>query len=148
MLFRGEGGFGGEPPPKVSPPVEVPKDTPPTFVIEETSSPEQALLYRLSGDYNPLHADPDFAQAVGFAQGPILHGLCTYGYMVRHAAAGACGGDATRLTAFDAQFRRPVWPGETIVTEGWQVRPDAVALKVKVKGKDDAVILGAWATLG
>jgi acyl dehydratase len=148
MLFRGEGGFGGEPPPKASPPVEAPKDTPPTFSVEETSSPEQALLYRLSGDYNPLHADPDFARAVGFEQGPILHGLCTFGFMVRHAAKAVCGGDATRVTAFEAQFRRPVWPGETIVTEGWQVRPDAVALRVKVKGKDDAVIIGAWATLG
>jgi acyl dehydratase len=148
MLFRGEGGFGGEAPPKASPPVEAPKDTPPTFSIEEASSPEQALLYRLSGDYNPLHADPDFARAVGFEQGPILHGLCTFGFMMRHAAKGAWGGDSTRVKAFDAQFRRPVWPGETIVTEGWQVRPDAVALKVKVKGKDDAVILGAWATLG
>jgi len=85
---------------------------------------------------------------VGFEQGPILHGLCTFGFMMRHAAKGAWGGDSTRVKAFDAQFRRPVWPGETIVTEGWQVRPDAVALKVKVKGKDDAVILGAWATLG
>jgi acyl dehydratase len=147
MLFRGEGGFGGEPPPKASPPVEAPKDTAPTFVIEEASSPEQALLYRLSGDFNPLHADPDFARAVGFDQGPILHGLCTFGFMVRHAAMAVCGGDAARLKAFEAQFRRPVWPGETIVTEGWRVRPDAVALKVKVKGKDDAVILGAWATL-
>jgi acyl dehydratase len=147
MLFRGEGGFGGEPPPKVSPPVEAPKDTAPTFVIEEASSPEQALLYRLSGDYNPLHADPDFARAVGFDQGPILHGLCTFGFMVRHAAMAVCGGDGARLKAFEAQFRRPVWPGETIVTEGWRVRPDAVALKVKVKGKGDAVILGAWATL-
>jgi acyl dehydratase len=147
MLFRGEGGFGGEPPPKVRPPVEKPKDTPPTFSVEETSSAEQALLYRLSGDYNPLHGDPDFARAVGFAEGPILHGLCTYGFMVRHVSRAVCGGDATRLTAFDAQFRRPVWPGETIVTEGWQVRPDAVALEVKVKGRDDAVIVGAWATL-
>jgi acyl dehydratase len=148
MLFRGEGGFGGEPPPKVPPPVEKPKEAPPTFSIEETSSPEQALLYRLSGDYNPLHADPDFARAVGFDQGPILHGLCTFGFMVRHVARAVCGGDATRVRAFDAQFRRPVWPGETIVTEGWHVRPDAVALQVKVKGKDDAVIVGAWATLG
>jgi acyl dehydratase len=148
MLFRGEGGFGGEAPPKVPPPVELPKDTPPTFAIGETSSPEQALLYRLSGDYNPLHADPDFARAVGFAEGPILHGLCTFGFMVRHAAKAAFAGDATRITSFEAQFRRPVWPGETIVTEGWQVEPDAVALKVKVKGKDDPVIVGAWARGG
>jgi acyl dehydratase len=146
ILFRGEGGFGGAPPPKDAPPVERPRDVPPTFSIEEVTSPEQALLYRLSGDHNPLHADPEFARAVGFDR-PILHGLCSYGFMVRHVARGACGGDATRLRSFEAQFRRPVWPGDTLVTEGWVVRPDAVALQVKVKERDEVVIAGAWATL-
>ena len=147
ILFRGEGGFGGEPPPKEPPPVERPRDVPPTFSVEETTSPEQALLYRLSGDLNPLHADPAFAQAVGFERGPILHGLCSFGFMVRHVARGVCGGDATRVRSFEAQFRRPVWPGDTLVTEGWLVRPDAVALQVKVKERDEVVLSGAWATL-
>jgi acyl dehydratase len=148
IIFRGEGGFGGDPPPKEPPPVEKPpRETPPTFSVEETTSPEQALLYRLSGDLNPLHADPEFARGVGFERGPILHGLCTFGFMVRHVARAACGGDATRLRAFEAQFRRPVWPGDTLVTEGWQVRPDAVALQVRVKERDEVVIAGAWATL-
>jgi acyl dehydratase len=148
ILFRGEGGFGGDPPPKETAPVERPRDVPPTFSVEELTSPEQALLYRLSGDLNPLHADPEFARAVGFERGPILHGLCTFGFMVRHVAQGACGGDATRVRAFEASFRRPVWPGDTLVTEGWLVRPDAVALQVKVKERDEVVIAGAWATLG
>jgi acyl dehydratase len=147
IIFRGEGGFGGDPPPKATPPVERPRDTPPTFSIEEPTTPEQALLYRLSGDLNPLHADPEFARSVGFEQGPILHGLCTFGFMVRHVARGACGGDATRVRAFEAQFRRPVWPGDTLVTEGWVVRPGAVAMQVKVKERDEVVIAGAWATL-
>jgi acyl dehydratase len=147
ILFRGEGGFGGDPPPKEPLPVERPRDVPPTFSIEETTSPEQALLYRLSGDLNPLHADPEFARAVGFERGPILHGLCTFGFMVRHAARGACGGDATRLKAFEGQFRRPVWPGDTLVTEGWIVRPDAMALQVKVKERDEVVVSGAWAKM-
>jgi acyl dehydratase len=147
MLFRGDGGFGGEPPPKEAPPVERPRDMPPTFTVEETTSPEQALLYRLSGDHNPLHADPEFARNVGFERGPILHGLCSYGFMVRHVARGACGGDATRVRSFEAQFKRPVWPGDTLVTEGWVVRPDAVALQVKVKERDEVVLAGAWATL-
>jgi acyl dehydratase len=146
MLFRDQGGFGGEPLPKEAPGVERPKDAPPTFSIEETTSPEQALLYRLSGDHNPLHADPDFARRVGFEQGPILHGLCTFGFMVRHVAKGACGGDATRIRAFEGQFRRPVWPGDTLVTEGWVVSPGNVALRVKVRERDEAVITGAWAT--
>jgi acyl dehydratase len=148
ILFRGEGGFGGEPPPKDAPPVEKPpREVGPTFSVEETTSPEQALLYRLSGDLNPLHADPEFARNVGFERGPILHGLGTFGFMVRHVARAACGGDASRIRAFEAQFRRPVWPGDTLVTEGWQVRPDAFALHVKVKERDEVVIAGAWATL-
>jgi acyl dehydratase len=147
MLFRDAGGFGGPPPPKEAPPVERPRDAAPTFAIEETTSLEQALMYRLSGDLNPLHADPDFAREVGFERGPILHGLCTFGFMVRHVAQGVCGGDASRVRAFEAQFKRPVWPGETLVTEGWLVRPDAVALQVKVKERDEVVIAGAWATL-
>jgi acyl dehydratase len=145
MLFRDQGGFGGESPPKETAPVEKPRDVPPTFSIEEATSPEQALLYRLSGDHNPLHADPDFARRVGFERGPILHGLCTFGFMVRHVAKALCAGDATRLRAFEAQFRRPVWPGETLVTEGWVVRPGAVALRVKVRERDEAVITAAWA---
>ncbi len=144
MLFRGEGGFGGEPPPRERAPVERPEGAPPTFTVEEKTSPEQALLYRLSGDRNPLHADPEFARSVGFEQGPILHGLCSFGFMVRHVAKAMCAGDATRLRAFEAQFKRPVWPGETLVTEGWQVG-DGAALRVKVKERDEVVISGAWA---
>ena len=68
--------------------------------------------------------------------------------MVRHVVQAVCGGDATRLRAFEAQFKRPVWPGETLVTEGWRVGPDAVALQVKVKERDEVVISGAWALLG
>jgi len=147
MIFRDAGGFGGEPAPKDPVPVERPKDTPPTFSIEETTSPEQALLYRLSGDHNPLHADPEFARRVGFERGPILHGLCTFGFMVRHVARALCGGDVSRVRSVEAQFRRPVWPGDTLVTEGWVVRPGAVALRVRVKERDDAVITGAWALL-
>jgi acyl dehydratase len=107
---------------------------------------EKALLYRLSGDVNPLHADPEFAATVGFDQGPILHGLCTYGYMVRHLAKGACGGDATRITGVEGQFRRPVWPGDTLVTEGWIASPGKVALQVSVKERSEIVLSGASAT--
>jgi acyl dehydratase len=101
----------------------------------------------LSGDRNPLHADPEFARNVGFEQGPILHGLCTFGFMVRHVARGACGGDATRIRSFEAQFKRPVWPGDTLVTEGWIVRPGEIALQVRVKERDEVVIDKAWATI-
>ena len=150
IIFRGEGGFGGETPPREDSGIAVPKDTaanPPDFRIEEATTKEQALLYRLSGDLNPLHADPEFAKNVGFPQGPILHGLCSYGHMVRHVTKGACGGDATKITGFDASFKKPVWPGDTLVTEGWNVAPGKIALTVSVKERNEVVIGSAWATI-
>ena len=93
----------------------------PDFTIELTTTPEQALLYRLSGDDNPLHADPEVAKSVGFAEGPILHGLCTFGVVGRALVRGPCEGDEKRLTAFGAQFRKPVWPGDTLRTTGYVV---------------------------
>jgi acyl dehydratase len=146
IIFRGEGGFGGQTPPREDKVAEIPKGQPADFRIEEQTTPEQALLYRLSGDLNPLHADPEFATNVGFPQGPLLHGLCTYGFMVRHVAKGACGGDVTKVTGFEAKFSKPVWPGDTLVTEGWRVAPGKVALQVSVKERNEAVITGAWAT--
>lgn len=146
IIIRDAGGFGGTTPPKEEKVAEIPKGTEPDFRIEESTSAEQALLYRLSGDVNPLHADPEFAAKVGFTQGPILHGLCTYGYMIRHAVKGGCGGDPTKLTGFEAQFRKPVWPGDTLITEGWRVAPDKLALQVRVKERDEAVCTGCWAT--
>lgn len=146
IIFRGEGGFGGDPPPKEEK-VSLPKDQPADFRVEEATSPEQALLYRLSGDLNPLHADPDFAREVGFEQGPILHGLCTFGHLVRHVAKGVVGGDATRIRSFAAQFRRPVWPGDTFVTEGFRLESGKIGLMMKVKERDEAVLAGAYATL-
>ncbi|MBX3186290.1 MAG: MaoC family dehydratase N-terminal domain-containing protein [Labilithrix sp.] len=147
IIFRDGGGFGGSPPPKEPKVADIPKGQPADFRVEEVTTPEQALLYRLSGDLNPLHADPAFAAEVGFAQGPILHGLCTYGHMVRHVAKGACGGDATKINGFEARFSKPVWPGDTLVTEGWRVGPGKIALQVTVKERSEAVITGAWATV-
>jgi acyl dehydratase len=146
IIYRNHGGFGGQPPPREPSDITIPKDRAPDFRVEEPTTPEQGLLYRLSGDFNPLHADPAFAKSVGFEQGPILHGLCTYGFMVRHAAKGACGGDATRLTSIDGRFSKPVWPGDTIVTQGWVVAPGKLALSVSVKERDETVITAASAT--
>lgn len=146
IVYRGAGGFGGTTPPREEKIAEIPKGAPADFRIEEPTTAEQALLYRLSGDLNPLHADPELAAKVGFEQGPILHGLCTYGHMVRHVAQGACGGDATKVTGFEAKFSKPVWPGDTLVTEGWITAPGKVALRVSVKERNEDVITGAWAT--
>ena len=147
IIWREEGGFGGETPPREEKVIELPKGVPADFRVEETTSAEQALLYRLSGDINPLHADPVFAANVGFTKGPLLHGLCTYGHMVRHVAKGACGGDATKITGFEGKFSKPVWPGDTLVTEGWRVAPGKIALQVSVKERSETVITGAWATV-
>jgi acyl dehydratase len=145
ILVRGAGGFGGKPPPREADEAPVPKDRPADFTVEQVIPPTQALLYRLSGDHNPLHADPEFAARVGFTQGPILHGLCTYGFVARALIASRLGGDGDRLRSLDAQFRKPVWPGETLLTEGWDLGEGKVALRATVTGRPEAVLTGAWA---
>jgi acyl dehydratase len=141
MFFLGEGGFGGPRPPKSVLP-KIPSDAEPVFEFEEQVPQEQALLYRLSGDFNPLHADPAFAAQVGFAEGPILHGLATYGYCARALIHSALGGDAARLRAFHGQFRKPVWPGEVLRTQGFLL--DGVyALRSFAAQREDPVALCA-----
>jgi acyl dehydratase len=140
LLVLGEGGFDGPRPPK-SPIPKIPSGTQPLFVVEERVAPEQALLYRLSGDFNPLHADPAVAKMFGFEKGPILHGLATYGYAARALIHGALGGDATRLSTFHGQFRKPVWPGEVLRTEGFEIEGQ-YALRSSV-GADNVVALFA-----
>lgn len=137
MLVLGEGGFGGPRPPKSTLP-KVPSHVEPSFSVEEQISPEQALLYRLSGDANPLHVDPAVAALLGFEKGPILHGLATYGFAARALIRSALGGDASRLLGFHGQFRKPVWPGETLRTEGFAV-DGQFALRSFSGGSDDVV---------
>lgn len=144
LIQRGAGNFGGSPPPKTTTP-QAPRDRAPDFTIEERVSEEQALLYRLSGDRNPLHADPELAARIGFAQGPILHGLCTYGHALRALGKGLLSGDTTRVRRLDAQFKKPVWPGETLVTEGHDLGDGVVALSTRVKERDEVVLGSAWA---
>jgi acyl dehydratase len=146
ILFRGAGDFGGPPPPRPSAPAPQ-IGAAPDWTHEEATSPEQALLYRLSGDLNPLHADPDFAAMVGFPQGPILHGLCTYGFVARAVIKSACGGDANKLRVFGAQFRKPVWPGDVIRTEGSHAGDGKVLLQAFAAGRSDAVITNCYAEI-
>jgi len=145
IIVRGEGGFGGERPPINDAP-KVPKDREPDWTHSQATRPEQALLYRLSGDLNPLHADPAVAAEVGFEEGPILHGLATFGFIARAAIAECAGGDARRLETVAAQFRKPVWPGDTIVTQGWALDGGRVALQAQVEGRTGAVVTNAWAS--
>ncbi len=148
ILVRDGGGFGGPRPPEAPEEPSVPKDRGPDWSVEEATSPEQALLYRISGDINPLHADPAFAAAVGFPQGPILHGLCTYGYVGRAILRHAAGGDPARIRSYSAQFRKPVWPGDTLVTQGWALPDGKVAIVATAKGRPDPVLTNAWADIG
>jgi acyl dehydratase len=141
MFLLGEGGFGGPRPPK-SPVPKIPGDASPAFQFEEQISPEQALLYRLSGDFNPLHADPAFAKLVGFEQGPILHGLASLGFCVRALVQSALGGNAARLSAFHAQFRKPIWPGEALRIDGFEVE-GKYALRAFAGGRDEPAVLCA-----
>lgn len=117
IIFRLDGGFDGPRPPKAD--KHRTPDREPDFVVEEKTSDEQALLYRLSGDYNPLHADPEIGEKAGFGQ-PILHGLCTYGFAGRAVIDQLCDGDGSKLKSLRGQFRRPVWPGDTLITSGWR----------------------------
>jgi acyl dehydratase len=118
LFVRGAGGFGGERGPAARD-VERPAGRPPEFQVTEATAPEQAALYRLSGDLNPLHIEPEFARGLGFER-PILHGLCTYGIAGRAILRHACGGDPARLRSFTARFSGVVLPGDTLTTRGWR----------------------------
>jgi acyl dehydratase len=146
IIVRDEGGFKGPRPPR-DPAPSVAKNAEADFVVEQATRPEQALLYRISGDTNPLHADPAFAERVGFPQGPILHGLCTFGFVARAVIAQRADGDASRLKMLSAQFRKPVWPGEVIATHGFDSDDGKVALRAYAGGREDPVVTNAWAEI-
>jgi acyl dehydratase len=114
---RGDGGFGG--PPRTAPAPHALPERAPDFTIDLPTRPEMALVYRLSGDVNPLHAEPEFAKAAGFPR-PILHGLATFGVAGHALLKTVCGYEPARLTAMAGRFSAPVYPGETIRTEIWR----------------------------
>lgn len=116
IFARANGGFGG-PVTRSPKPHQLP-DRPPDTTIDISTTAQMALLYRLSGDYNPLHADPDFALQAGFDT-PILHGLCTFGYACRAVLNRACGGDPAALRKLQGQFSNPVFPGDMLIIRGW-----------------------------
>jgi acyl dehydratase len=130
IFVRGEGGFGGDRGP--SGPRNVPPDRAPDKSVSYKTLPQQALIYRLSGDMNPLHADPDFAKMGGFDR-PILHGLCSYGLAGRAVLAAFCGNDPTRLKSFEVRFAGVVFPGETLTTEMWQAAPGKIVFTARTE---------------
>jgi acyl dehydratase len=136
-FIRGEGGFGGErgPSSRFAAPERAPD-----HVVAYPTRTDQALLYRLSGDRNPLHSDPKFAAMAGFDR-PILHGLCTYGFTGRGLLHALCAGDPARFRSMTGRFSSPVFPGETLTVRIW-VEGEGSAL-FQTTGDDGRVVLDA-----
>lgn len=122
LFLRGEGGWGGDRGPRAS--VEYP-DSEPTHQVTYETREDQALTYRLSGDRNPLHSDPQFAAMGGFDK-PILHGLCTYGFTGRALLHALCDGDPSRFRSMEGRFSKPVIPGDKLTVSIWLDGNDAV----------------------
>ena len=116
-FIRGAGGWGGDR--GSAGPKNVPPEREPDHVVTYKTRDDQALTYRLSGDRNPLHSDPEFAKMAGFPK-PILHGLCTFGFTGRALLHSLAGGDDAKLTGVDARFARPVFPGDALTVKIWR----------------------------
>ena len=136
IFAKGEGGFGGERGPSTR--AELPDRAPDAELLTPTM-PQQALLYRLSGDRNPLHSDPEFARGAGFPA-PILHGLSTYGTVCKAITDALLDSDATRVAGFRAKFAGVLYPGETLRTKVWREGDQLIAV-VTVVERDDAPVL-------
>lgn len=139
-FVKGAGGWGGDRGPSVD--INVPPVREPDAVIEEKTDANQTLLYRLSGDWNPLHADPDFARAFGFEK-PILHGMCTYGYCGRHVIKAFCKNDGRYFKNIKVRFAKSVFPGETLVTRMWKESDTRIIFETSVKERNEVVIKNA-----
>ncbi|MBI5543906.1 MAG: SCP2 sterol-binding domain-containing protein [Deltaproteobacteria bacterium] len=137
MTVRGAGGFGGAPGPSAE--VNLPPLRPPDAEIEQGVRDDQALLYRLSGDRNPLHVDPEFAADFGLPK-PILHGLCTYGFAARHVLRAFGQDDPALLRSIRVKFSTAVYPGETLVTQMWRESDARVVFQSKVKERNKVVL--------
>ncbi len=143
VFIRGIGGFGGQRGESVKLP---PPSRPPDIVHVEATLPTQALLYRLSGDANPLHADPQMAARGGY-HAPILHGLCTFGFAARAIIKLCCENDASRLRSIRTRFSQPVFPGETLITEIWSLSEGEIRFQTRSKERDVVVLSQASARL-
>ncbi len=140
-FIRGAGGWGGDRGPSAD--INVPPSREPDAVVEDAIPANQALLYRLSGDWNPLHADPGMAQAFGFER-PILHGLCTFGYAGRRVLEKfAPEGNPDFFKSIKVRFADNVYPGDTLITEMWKESDQRVVFQCKVKERDSVVISNA-----
>ena len=144
-FLRGDGGFGGNPDgaPKPHPLPE--RD--PDFTVRATSQKNQALIYRLSGDYNPLHADPKVAKQGGFER-PILHGLGTYGAVGRTLVKALCNDAPEKFKRMDVRFSSPVFPGETFEIDIWRDAPGKASFRARVAERNIVVLQNGYLEYG
>ena len=144
IFARADGGFGG--PSEGGAPPHQPPERAPDMSLDFPTRPDQALLYRLNGDRNPLHADPGFAKMVGYPR-PILHGLCTYGVTCRAILQAYTDFDPAPVRSHAARFSAPVFPGETITVDLWR-DGEVVSFEARVKDRDAVVIRSGKTVLG
>jgi len=130
LFIRAAGGFGGER--GVSAPALIIPERDPDVVVEDITRAEQAALYRLTGDRNPIHIDPNFAKFGGFER-PFLHGLCTYGFAGRAALSSLCGGDPARFVSMSGRFSDQVYMGDSIITRIWKTEPGMALMQVETQ---------------
>src|SRR5712692_2046375 len=135
LFIRGEGGFGGGRGP--SGPKNAPPDRAPDHVVTYTTRLDQALTYRLSGDRNPLHSDPEFAKMAGFPR-PVLHGLCTFGFTGRALLHSLCGSDPARFKSMQVRFTQPVYPGDALTVKMW-VDGDNAVFRTETQNGDTVI---------
>ncbi|KAJ1207844.1 hypothetical protein NDU88_003234 [Pleurodeles waltl] len=145
IFIVGAGGFGGKRTSDKAKPTANPPSRAPDAVLSDVTSADQAALYRLSGDWNPLHIDPNFAVLGGF-QKPILHGLCSFGFAGRHVLKQFADNDVTKFKAIKVRFAKPVLPGQTLQTEMWK-EGNRIYLQTKVKETGQIAIAGAYVDL-
>lgn len=145
-LVRSAGGFGG--PKRVDETGEASaSDRIPDLTVEQSTRANQALLYRLLGDDNPIHADARAARTFGLRR-PILHGMCTFGFALRHVLDGIGGGDASLLRSVSVRFSDVVYPGETLITEAWRQSEGLVHFQTRTKERGTVVLSQGQARLG
>ncbi|NXP85428.1 DHB4 enzyme, partial [Passerina amoena] len=142
LFFVGAGGFGGKRTSEKAKLTAVPPQRPPDAVISDVTTADQAALYRLSGDWNPLHVDPSFAALGGFKK-PILHGLCTFGFAARSVLKQFANNDVNRFKAIKVRFAKPVYPGETLQTEMWK-EGNRIHFQTKIKETGEVAIAGGY----
>ncbi|CAI5787101.1 peroxisomal multifunctional enzyme type 2 [Podarcis lilfordi] len=145
VFVVGAGGFGGKRSSEKTKVTVNPPNRPPDATAMDLTTGDQAALYRLSGDWNPLHIEPGFAALGGF-QKPILHGLCSFGFAARHVLKHFANNDVTKFKAIKVRFAKPVYPGQTLQTEMWK-EGNRIHLQTKVKETGEVAIGGAYVDL-